>query len=452
MNINKIKAGYGFTAVVKCVRAEGVYVDMPGGKGSGIISPRCWGKGAERAKALAKIAPGDKFEVVVRSYNQPTRTLSLVLAGCEKPMSTVEKTHKVARKERTVARPVFREPQRAVQRKPDFKPIAAGTVFLVDVANLLSETGVEHAAQILDGMSRTMTAMGYKTVFFIERRTLTWARYRQATDFEVSSLVSFFHRGDTVVVEDGGMKDGSEADCAMLQMAEAVQDSICMTRDHFADYATAHPAIVGSDRVRSFSVAKLDGKTMILVNGLVRPIVVEFTDLEEEKCAVAQVATEATVQEVPESMPVACLPEAEEQGQEQAKPVVYREKEYARTAEHLLVRGEADRAIRYLGKVAKSDPGAYCELADIYQDGKAVPADKKKALRYERLARKAEKRARERDMRDRRRRAESARSGCAYGGHFYSKRTSLSKEGRKVISAYCAHLNRHVRRAFVCAA
>lgn len=446
MNINDIKAGYVFTAIVKLVRDEGVYVEMPVGKGSALVSTRCWGKGTQRAKALAKVKPGDKLEVVVRSYNLDNCTRSLVLAGYKQPMPAAKKAQKaakkpckVARKERVAARPVFREPQRAVQRKPDFRPIAAGTLFLVDVANLLSITGVEHAAQILDGMSSAMTAMGYKSIFFIERRSLTWARYNQTAESEAGALMSFFDRGDAVVVEDGGRSGGSEADCAMLQMAEAVQDSVCVTQDHFSDYAKAHPAIVGSDRVRSFSVAKFEGKTIILVDGLVRPLVVEFTDLEENKCGAAQATTEATAPKVREAV--------------QAKPVVYREKEYSRTAEQLLSRGEAERAIRYLGMVAKSDPGAYCALADVYRDGKAVPVDNKKAIRYERLARKAEKRARERDLRDRRRRAESARSGCAYYGHFSAKRrdalrVALFTEGHEAIRDYFKGVSRRARRTF----
>ena len=59
-NFNK---GERFTATVKAVRDAGVYIKMPRG-GSGIISTRCWGEGQARAEALARICPGDRFEVV----------------------------------------------------------------------------------------------------------------------------------------------------------------------------------------------------------------------------------------------------------------------------------------------------------------------------------------------------------------------------------------------------
>ena len=439
---NEFKQGKRFKATVKVVHESGVNIEMPENRGAGVILPQCWGKGATRVKALSKIKAGDQLEVVVRSYNPENCSLLLVLAGYKKPVSAVKRSFRGAKKPHKAVRPASHEPHRVCQRKPDFKPIAAGSVFLVDVSNLLGKTGVEHAAQILEGMSRSLSGMGYKSMFFIERRSLTWARCNQLAESEVAALVSFFRRDDAVVIEDGGRKDGSEADCAMLQMAEALQNSICVTCDHFADYAKAHPAIVGSDRVRSFSIAKHEGKMMVLVNGLKCPIVVELTNHEEAKCTSLPASATASARDVPEPSPAVCAPEVDERKTEQSKPVISRKKAYAVTAEQLLARGKTDYAIRYLGKVAKSEPDAYCAIADIYRNGKFVPADAKKAVRYERLARKYEKRIKERNMRDCRLRAESARSGYVHTGHLCSERMKLSNEGRKVIRECCKRSNR----------
>ena len=80
---NEFVPGRTLRATVKAVNKTGVMIKMPGGHGSGVISPRCWGTGIEREKALAEIRPGDEFDVVVCNYDARTMTMSLVLVGCE---------------------------------------------------------------------------------------------------------------------------------------------------------------------------------------------------------------------------------------------------------------------------------------------------------------------------------------------------------------------------------
>ena len=64
----------------------------------------------------------------------------------------------------------------------------------------------------------------------------------------------------------------------MLQMAEVFEDSVCVTQDRFADYASVHPSIVGTRRVRPFSVAMLEGRIIVLLSGLVRAIAIDVRD------------------------------------------------------------------------------------------------------------------------------------------------------------------------------
>ncbi len=408
--------GRTLRATIKAVNETGVMVKMPGGRGSGVISSRCWGEGLVREKALAAIHSGDEFDVVVRSYDQRTLTLSLVLVGCESLMVPTKKPKK------SICSPIDSSLCVMHPRKPAYQPIESGTVFLWDTANLLGATGAENAAQTFKTIAQTLTGQGYKALFFIERRCLTWALCNQRTEDEVAELDAFVRQGDVVVVEDGGNGAG-EADCAILQMAEALPGSVCVTRDHYEDYAHVYPDIVGTNRIRSFSVAKTCGKTMILVNGITHAIVVENG---QGQVGVAPNASNVSVS-APETLPVVpqvvapiaakvVVPVAETGNS------IRHRSGLLRAAGECVRRGDAQGAVRIYEKVAKREPAAYRALAEMYRGGKGVPVDGKKATRYERLARKSEKSRRARNMRERRLRAEAIRGNRHAIGHFAIKR------------------------------
>ena len=371
---NDFHRGRTLRATVKAVGKTGVMVEMPDGRGSGVITPRCWGDGIARKKALASIRPGDEFDVIVRLYDARALTLSLVLADRAAPLP--KKDWKSVRKAEPPASARY-------PHKPEFQPLAQGAVFLWDAANLLGAIGAENAAQTFNAISGTLTEQGYKTMFFIERRCLTWARCNQRTEDDASALDAFARRDDVIVVEGGG-----EADYAILQMAEALPNSVCVSRDRFCDYAHAYPGIVGTDRVRTFSVAHLAGKTLILVSGIAHAITVE-------------------------ERPVASTSSV---GDSDAR------KGLLAVADEYLRHGDAPHAERIYAKAAKDDPAAYRALADMYREGSAVPTDGKKAAHYERLARASEKSRKACLVRDRRRRAEAIRSGSRFVSHFSAKR------------------------------
>ena len=418
---SELVPGRMFCATVKDVRREGVRVKMPYG-GAGIISSRCWGDGPVREKALAAIHPGDEFDVVVRSYDARNRMLSLVLVEC----GDLEPSQEMVRDAASPA--ISPRPSTTRPRKPDFKPIASGTMLLWDVSNLLGAVDVENAAQTLETIAGALSEQGYKSMFFLERRCLTWARCNQRTEADTDALNMFMRRSDVVLVEGGGTGK-AEADSALLQMADVLPDSVCVSRDHFSDYAPVYPDIVGTNRIRSFSVAKIGGKTMILVNGIAHAIVVEHGQMQKavlapsEPSVPAHAATESAIDidtsVVAQDADTATAPV--DRPPMEANVTVGHGGLLA-VADECVRRGDAKGAVRIYTKLAKCDPQAYRALAEMYREGLAVRADGKKAAHYERLARISEKTRRACLVRDRRRRAEEVRSGQYSGGHFSAKR------------------------------
>lgn len=407
--------GRALRATAKAVNETGVVVKMPGGHGSGIISSRCWGNGPARAKALAAIRPGDEFDVTVRLYDARSGTLSLVLADCAVPPP--KKVLKPACLKAALPPRVMRP------RKPEYRPIAPGTMFLWDASNLLGVVGAENAVRTFGAIAASMSEQGYKPMFFIERRCLTWALHNQRSTDEAAELSAFARRDDVVVVGDGGNGTG-EADCAILQMAEALPDSVCVTRDHYGDYAHAYPGIVGTNRIRSFSVTRLVGKMLILLSGVAHAIIVEESPVRTAP-APAVAAESASSAGTPESAPAAGVDVAEARDGRACRDRVgasTERKGLLAVAEECLRHGDAPRAERIYAKAAKDDPAAYRALADMYREGKAVPADGKKAARYERLARESEKSRKECRLRERRLRVEAIRSGRFSIQHFAEKR------------------------------
>lgn len=403
--------GRTLRATVKTVNKTGVVVKMPAGRGSGTILSRCWGSGIERERAFAAIRPGDEFDVVVRSYDARAMTLALVLVGYEHLVPST--SHKPNAVGQDVA-----QHQEACHRKPDFVPIAAGTTFLWDAANLLGKAGVENAARTFSAISDSMSKQEYKTMFFIERRCLTWALHNQSSAEEAAELDAFSRQCNVVVVGNGGSGLG-EADCAILQMAEALPGSICVTCDRYEDYAHAYPGIVGTNRIRSFSVAKMSDKTIVLVDGVAHALVVE-DGLKSEAIGPCTPPAEMMAQ-TPTASPVA-TPSVVAPAQAVEAYAAKSCRGLFAVADKYVRRGDAQGAVRLYARVAKRNPAAYYALAEMYREGRAVCSDSKKARHYERLARASEKRRRECSLRERRMRAEAIRGDRHSVAHFAAKR------------------------------
>ena len=300
---------------------------------------------------------------------------------------------------------VCRQQRGIHSRKSAFVPAPEGTLFLWDVANLIGEAGPDQAANLLDSISASLLAQGYQSMFFIERRALNWTKYNQSSLEDFAALEAFVRRDDfTVVARGGNAYENDEADCAILQVAEAIPNSMCVSNDRFSDYANAHPGIVGSSRVCSFSVSRIGGLRIVAVNGLRRAIVVEPQLYESTRGAL-----EESISNVHEYYAGEIRDDADHTG-------------LFSVADNYLQRGDAQNAERLYAKVARKDPAGYDALAEMYCGGKTVRADVRKVMRYERLSRESTKGLRERILRDRRLRARTLRFGERDLTHFSVKR------------------------------
>lgn len=278
--------GRTYRATVKSVRMNGVSVEMPGA-GAGTISTRCWGYGMERANALAKVRPGDEYDVSVRSYDPRTRSLSLVLCGFEdlppnpkkqKPTlsPTVCSWADLARYNR-VPRQVAQDGNDSRQKisrplgseKPIFKPIPKSSVLALDLANLLGALNADEyiptLCQVFDGLAK----IGYPSAIgFIEKRTICWFKHNAPTPSDVDAIDELCRDSRITVV-------GGESDLAMLQTAKAVSNAVIVTRDRLVDYQDEFGGIVGSSRVRSFGVVRLPGDLLLVnIDGVADAVVI----------------------------------------------------------------------------------------------------------------------------------------------------------------------------------
>ena len=174
-------------------------------------------------------------------------------------------------------------------RKPDRKVLGAGTFFLFDTANLLATTGHSRAARTLEMISRALVSQGYRALFFLERRSFDYVRVRQDSAQDAAMLEAFARRGDVVLLDEerGGLR--SEADDAMLQLAEVLPNSVCISKDRFRDYAAIHPGIVKSGRVRGYSPVLIGDAMYIMIPGLRRAVVINDMRSESASAAVRPV-------------------------------------------------------------------------------------------------------------------------------------------------------------------
>lgn len=352
--------GEHFFATVKAVRPEGVYIDRAG-VGSGTISPRCWGSGQARKEALSKIQPGDQFEVEVVSWDPKTKTLSLMLP----------RMNNCVRAQNSSAR----------SSKPQFAPIPVGSTLLIDFSNLLGGFKTEGnpaswAIPLLESVETQLTTAGYRVHFFMEERTLTWVSTNQRDLDAKKHFQKLCSRKNSVTVVCG---KNTEADHPLLQTADALPDSVCVSRDRFRDYANAYPRVVGTERHRTFTVMRVAGHTLLSIDGIKNAILVR-----QQVC------------HAPEAKIATCMPQKSEAPARSES-----------NAEAIPVPKQAFRnretEIRLLSMAARKDPSKYLALADLYWSTSKAE-DRKLAAKFEALGRRRTKILRERSIRAQRRR------------------------------------------------
>jgi len=370
--------GEQFLATVKSVRQESVYIEVPNG-GVGMISARCFGNGEARRRALEGIRPGDKMMVKVVAWHPMSKTLSLVPAG----MSPAERRLHAPRAE-------FRRPY----RKPTFKAIPPKTLLVVDTANLIGDIAPEHVGTMLKGVVSTLHGAGYRTMFFLERGTLTWLMHHQSSVEGEKRLETFSKRDDVVLV---GAK--AEADLPILQTLESVPDSCAISSDRFWDYKDAFPEIVDSARIRTFSIMRYGDKLNVSVDGIRQMISVSLKSEENEVLSKAEEKPEAFADKE------ACARSTLQTLRPQSDAGVLG------IGRRMLERGNKEAAIRLISRTARKNPDAYFALADAYSHGIDGEPDRKAAVKFKRLGDKLARRQRQAERRYARKNAARRRDG-----------------------------------------
>ncbi len=175
--------------------------------------------------------------------------------------------------------------QRSRRNRKHYRTVLrTGTFFLFDTANFLSRTGHERAARTLEEVSEQLASQEYRAVFFLERRAYDYACDQQGSAQDLAMLKAFAGRENFVLLGEERGEERSESDDAMLQLAEVLPNSVCISRDKFRDYAPIHPDIVKSGRIRGFTVLHLDNVKYIMIKGLKRAIMIN--DMRKEATTV----------------------------------------------------------------------------------------------------------------------------------------------------------------------
>lgn len=258
---------------VKSVHKEGVAVNVEiGGRiVNGTISPRCYGIGDARMAALAAVKPGDIVETVVRSFDERTKSSSLVLPG-------YEHLPRLPKKEKRTAFAGEGNPERVV--KPAFKSEAAGTTFVFDFANICAALPMRVLPNAKAAIEGRFTASGYATLFYLDKKAAGWISYNLPSEQAKDKFFDDFRANGNASFVGSYKRQGVspqknyEADSAILQTVAAVEHSVAVSRDGYADYEEAFGDVV-AERVRGFSVVVLPNDNAVLtVEGVKEAVII----------------------------------------------------------------------------------------------------------------------------------------------------------------------------------
>lgn len=370
--------GQILSATVKRVDKVVAYFSVAGAC-SATVSAKACAKGA--AVAFGDLAEGQQVRVRVKAWYPRTR--QLVLAGVEEIVCAVKvKTPNIGKKAGTCDY----APRTA---KPDYETLPKGTVILVDGANLLHEFEPTEASTVLRAVADGLKEQGYEARVCLEHRAWKFYSCHQGSEKAGEKFKALCRELDVTTV-------GREADLAILQMLKAVPKSVGLTNDRYADYAKTFPDLVGTPRLRRFSVTKIKDMKLISIDGLDKAITI--AEQVEQK-----------VQTIEESV-----------GQEPVfEELVVERQQPARTFSNdvkggfcgygnvLLAKGNVQGAIRCFKKgVARHQSEGYAGLAEICD----TCGDFKAANKFARLGEKLQHRLRDQELRKRRLWAERRRA------------------------------------------
>lgn len=367
----RFQLGQIVTATVQRIDVGGLYFKVPSAR-TAVLSAKTFGiDQVDREKKMRNFKVGDKIRAKIKAWYPENG--QLVFSGITGRIGENDEKRTDGRAaDKTVNVNVVR-PKTG---KPDYQVISKDSTILVDGANILGAFEPEEAADVLKSLSDGLRNLGYESRIYLERRSMNYYSFNQENDASSRDFEAVCKDLDVTVVV-------WESDLVILQALKAVPNSTGITKDRLADYEKAFPELVGSKRLRSFSVSRIDGKTLIMIDGLTDAITVE-------KHAVESVEKETPVESVAPRMFT-----------NNAKRGLYG---FGNT---LFENGNMPAATRcYNRVVAGRHPEGFEGLAEIY----ACSGDAKKAAKCEKLGEELRRRLREQKRRGLRRAAERRRA------------------------------------------
>lgn len=355
-------AGKVVSAVFEAAHDGCAYFKVPGA-GAAVLSLKALGMGTIREDMSNSLHKGMNFQLVVKSWNPQNRQIVFAdFAGgfpagvsCKFPQ-----TPKIAPK----------------GTKPQYKLLPKGTLFLVDGANYLSEFRPEDVACAFRGLKDGLSSEGYRVHFFLESRTLNWILGRLENQACRAALQRTFGDLGVTMVKH-------ESDSVILQVMSRFDNSVGLSCDHFDDYAAAYPDLVGSSRVRDFTVFPIGKDKLVTIEGV--------------RSAICIPSSEAKPMVEPEKKEALALPPVteEDDGFKTAGEAVPEKPRHVRVfgvsrmgglvgaGYSFLDKGKIVAAAHCFSKVAEKNPCGFAALADVYA------GDANLAAKYDELAEQA---------------------------------------------------------------
>ena len=272
--------------------------------------------------------------------------------------------------------------------KPSYETLPKGTVVLIDGANLLHEFEPAEAPKVLRSVVDGLKEQGYDARIYLEHRAWKFMCFHQGSEEAGEKFKALCRELNVTIV-------GREADLAILQVLKTVPKSVGLTNDRYSDYAKTFPDLVGTPRLRGFSVTKIDDFKLISVDGLSKAVKVEQTEQkvqEPEESIVQDPVVKESVVERPQ--PVRTFSNDVKGG-------------FCGYGNVLLAKGNVQGAIRCFKKgIARHQSEGYAGLAEICHS----QGDAKGAIKFTQLGEKLQRRLRDQKLRKRRLWAERRRA------------------------------------------
>ena len=363
--------GQVLSATVKRVDQASAYFTVKGASSAVVSAKSCEKSGTVR---FVDLGVGQIVRVRVKAWYPQTR--QIVLSG-------VEEIVRSGAKKAIVSKCV----ERVV--KPAYETLPKGTVVLIDGANLLHEFEPAEAPKVMRSVVDGLKEQGYEARIYLEHRAWKFYSFNQGSEEAGEAFKTLCRNLDVTIV-------GREADLAILQVLKAVPKSVALTNDRYVDYAKTFPDLVGTPRLRGFSVTKIDNLELISIDGLSKAV--KVAERVEQKVRVLEepVVQDSVVEEL-----------------------VIERPQHVRTFSNdvkggfcgygnvLLAKGNVQGAIRCFEKgVARHQSEGYARLAEIYHS----QGDAKGAKKFARLGEKLQRRLRDQKLRKRRLWAERRRA------------------------------------------